>query len=1507
MATLRMGAGLPGRPDEPIRARRLAAAASTEPREDAQNMPRRIRREGENIRIAIQQPAQTKPSVQAPRAASARRPSIPMASNRPPLTHQTQSWSTNSSAPDRPTHALRVSGSSSSGLPQTSASKPKRNVLRRKQSSVPQKIPSLRHDSNTDSTRTSSSSSAPRSRSSLDPAAGLHLDRGITESPTEIRIAHAVDIPKTQAHTVTIYPELDRYRDYGGRPSISSEGSGADFLHRLATHDLPPPTPVFSGTSSQLSAFSASPSTRFSESTSPGPYSRDTTPTSMSSQSPGLVAPMRLPVPRVRQMSPAVTRPPVSRRRAGSVPNEMEAFSADPHGLAAVRESLTSSSSNSTVRECDRKDTKKPKGLSPLPPSPPPRKSSQKFVKGNDNDESPSKASQEPVMPVMTSPIPVQSPPRSAQAISSRPTPPTRPSRDNTPDLQSQLFGPWPVIHSNLSSTSLLGDRRGPEPQAVSRSTTPLAYPDMSQQPSRLPVGREATPAPPPVNTPETKKKKSEGRVTRTPSPNTSTFSRFPFFGRRSKTAPEVPQIDKKDKPSRKGPAAGTGHEGYGRLGGIRRKSGSSTTNLARTNLGPGSSQDSLNSTQLTDTFLLERMNPVVISGGEIIENRNQSVDLSRSESNQSFGYASEVSTTSSAGRSLAPSAIPRGRPHPSLNSRRPSDSSDSEAVTMKSTLAFRRSVQRLRSSPDQSSLKLPQPINTTRITSPSINSQDTTILSDDSQFEMHREVIRGRIAAATATTPKKLTKRARSPRKWNLFSRSQGQPNTKKKEKEAVPVAATVKVVLHKPAAFYTLMDGSEQEDAATQDVEEILREAEVFDLPSPQPVFQERRTSSASQDQRRESLSRLLQPTKSSQARRNSATAATAAPKSTSIPAIRSMKPTHTPQGSLSKPAEARPSRLPQVGRIPKVVTSRPEHTSSMSFSRPFNRISLQMQAQSAGFNPDFVASDPTPSNVSTPELSRGESVATSEKTNSDPRSSLVPDKTPEMIQIGKEFLAFSPRKNSEYTTSTDSSSCGMYTLADAMAFVPDPNAPLVEDEIWDEYNDLIGEVPPSATSSKGGPFHLEIYGSRMSKRSIKPLESPTIAPPTMALEKSTEVDTGGPTSSVYSADMTERLKAAFALKPEEDSTTLVPVGDIPATVIDRKSTELARRATASSQRSSGSSRKSRQSDCSCRSSEDESPLSQVNLRVGSMTVSKWLSFGHVLFSPARDQLLDVVGSLKRHSILVVDGLGNDDWSFYAAETYPAATFFNLSPRAPLPDEHKNSSSFPLSPPNHHQIQYLSHMDKFPFGAESFTAVVYRFPGAAPESHYRNIVSEARRVLKPGGYLELSILDVDLNSMGNRGRRTIRRLKEQVHERNPDISIGSTSDLILRLLGRKGFSDVKTCRVGVPVASIITRSDGGSKKPPMAGSRKSKEVRSLAEMMNDDGESADENITKMVAKVGRWWYTRCYESAAGTANSKSIWADRALLSECEALRTSFKLMVCYARVPERTRTASI
>ncbi|KAM0660366.1 hypothetical protein ACHAPH_003637 [Verticillium nonalfalfae] len=1180
----------------------------------------------------------------------------------------------------------------------------------------------------------------------MEPSSGQSLDQDFTESPMEVRVARSIELPKTQAHAVTIYPELDRYRGIALRPPVLSDCSGLEVPFKLSTQDLPPPTPAFSGTSSQLSAFSGSPCTRFSESPGPGPYSRDTTPTSMSSQSPSLMSPARFPAQKPRQLSPVWTRPPVTRRR-GSTTNEVDVISADPQGLAAVRESLTSSSSNSTVREVEKKEKEKikKKRLSPMPPSPPPRKSSQKHHEERAAVEASPRRQRQLVRPDGASLFPSKSPALASRSTpTARETPPLRPSRDGTPDLQSQLFGPLPIIHSNLSSASLVAERHGYEDRAgpsAPRKTAVSPLPGGSEAPTRL-VGREATPAPRPATASPVKSERNT--QARTPSPNTNAFNgRFAFFGRRAKTTPDITQADTKDKPTRKGPAAGTGHEGYGRLGAPRRRSGGALY-MNRVTAGSGTSQESLNSTTHVDPFLRERMNPVVISGGEIKDNRNTSSDLSRTESNQSLAMSrpslesrggSDVSTTSTAGRTaMWASGLPIN-PKAGFSHRRPSDSSDSEALAMKSTLAFRRSTQRLRSSPEQGPLRLPKPIKTTRAPSPSITSIDTSVVSDDSRFDFIDHAARGRAVTSAVAVPKKLTKRARSPRKWNIFSRS--HKTSEKKEPE--PVAATVKVVQQKPEAFYFMMDGSEQ-DEGVPTVEDVLRDAHVFD----------------------------------------------------------------------------------------------------------------------------------------------------------------------EMIQIGHEFLKFSPNKKYQQRDSTSSSCSGTYVMAATTIAVPDTTG-LGEDDIWDEYNDLLGDVPPSATSSKGVPFHLENYAPReikLLKKNSQILESPTLALPSAKSIRSVkdEADRFAVESSVYSADMTERIKAAFAPKPEETpSQPLV----YPDTALRRSGEGSRRPSLTSQQRNSNLSHKSTSS--SCKSSEDESPLSQVNLRVGSMTVSKWLSFGHVLFSPVRDELVPEVGSLKRPSILVIDGLGNDDWSFYAAETYPAATFFNMSPRAPLPTEHKAASTFPLSPPNHHQIQYTSHADKFPFGAESFTSVVYRFPAAGPESHYRNIMSEARRVLKPGGYIELSVLDVDLNNMGNRARRTVRNLKERIHEKTPETSLGSSSDVMLRLLGQQGFTDVKTCHVGVPVASVVARAQDG-KKPPASGPKKPKDQRSLAEMMNDKSDAADENITKMVAKVGRWWYTRCYESTVGsTPARKTIWADRALLSECEEWRTSLKLLVCYASVPGKGRVASI
>lgn len=1498
MSSLRSRSQSRNRSGDDTQSKRMGGVMETSREEFPPALARVARRSAETSRHV---PSQTGTMSRIPQNTSLRKPSF--SSTRPPLTQENRSWGSSTSSSGRSVPTLNTSVTTTRDRDAGNA-RP-RPILRRKPSLVSQEAVGLRSKSKSHVGRTSSSSSIPRAQEPLD-TLRPHLDRQFTDSSVEIQLAQKIEIPKAIVNTTTIYPELDRYRNI----QIPRDEPGAELLFRLATHDLPPPTPLFSGASShsQLSSFSGSPSTRFSESPGGGPYSRDTTPTSISSASPGLVIPLRSTAGRLKQAIPADTRPPVTRRRAGSVSKDGDAIGTDPQGLAAVTEALTSSSSSSTVREAERKNRKKKESPTALPPNPPPRKSSQKLRKSPRDEASPSKPAKKQTRPVLRSPSPVKSPQATSRNFTSpqaRATPPFRPSREGTPDLYSQFGGPVPIIQSNLSSTSLSERRRSNQLVSTSlpRATTPSSTNEQPVQ-SRIPTNREPTPAPKSNHTALPQPGNGEtARATRTPSPVVSTFrSRFGIFSRRKTDSDAVPE--KKDKTTRKGPVAGTGHEGYGKIGAVRRRS-SNTPILTRGLSGPTSSSDSLASSQSTDPFFLARLNPVVIAGGEIVENRNTSKELTRSESNQSMlpsrpsiesrnASSTSVSSKTGARNTLWPSAIPRD----TMRSRRPSDSSESEAVTLKPTIAYRRSIQRLRSSPDQTPLSLPQPINTRGITSPSLGSVDT-IFTDDSLAVSQSDFEQPHVESNPA--PKKLTKRAKSPRKWNLFGKSKSD----KKEAER-PATNNLKAEPRKPVAFYTMMDSSEQEDVDVPDMDEILREAEVlnpksFAPPSPPKVNQDHVRQSSINTQ----IS-TDQPPPASAPRSGPHLEPSVAANAKEIPQPEGMGPQDSQKPVA--PAAGRPSRLPQVGRIPRVVNTRPVQTSPKSFSRPFNRISLQLQTPKLpDLDHEYVAHGPSPPFSTTPEVSRDASTAATG--TSSPPTRVIRHRQSRSLDLGrpsKEFLAFSPRKGSECTTSSGSSSTGITSYAQHTAVIPAVTAPLAEDEIWDEYNDLLGDAPPSATSSKGIPFHLETYGTRFAKKVNRPLESPTVQTyqaqdDVKAIRDS--IETGKSASSHFSADMTARINAAFRFDSDLP-TTPFSVSEFVSGYGERNNSAEPGNVPSSSQRSSTGSVKSRHTRGSHSSSaSEETPLSQVNLRVGSMTVSKWLTFGHVLFSPARDELIPVVGSLKRHSILVIDGLGNDDWSFYAAETYPAATFFNLSPRAPLSQEHRTSTQFPQSPPNHHQIQYSSHIEKFPFGSESFTTVVFRFPAAAPEAHFRNIISEARRVLKPGGYMELSILDVDLNNIGSRTRRAVRRLKERVSIEYPEVNLSSTADLMLRLLGQQGFLDVKTCRVGVPVASAISNStpeEKGHKK------KRTKDERSLAEMMNDETEKGDENITKMVGKVGRWWYNRLYEMPTGVSNS--IWNDRTVLAECEEWKTSLKLMVCHAKVPEtRSRLASI
>lgn len=322
----------------------------------------------------------------------------------------------------------------------------------------------------------------------------------------------------------------------------------------------------------------------------------------------------------------------------------------------------------------------------------------------------------------------------------------------------------------------------------------------------------------------------------------------------------------------------------------------------------------------------------------------------------------------------------------------------------------------------------------------------------------------------------------------------------------------------------------------------------------------------------------------------------------------------------------------------------------------------------------------------------------------------------------------------------------------------------------------------------------------------------------------------------------------------------------------------------------------------------------VSIANPRFGSLMTSKWLSFGRVLFSPVHFELKNP----NEDRVLVVDGLGKD-WSYHCALTYPEATVYNLVPRVTLSAMSNTNAPQPQTLRNHQNISHESLANMFPFPKGFFAAVIFRFPSAMSSSVHRLVISECKRVLQPGGHLELTVLDINLVNMGNIAQKAVQDLKVKIQSADKQVSLRNISDEIMTSLSRKGFIECKRCLVGLPVAGKLPGSDetdtpeDAASPVDQASAQTVKQPEpevSFTDLLNEQPFTGLTNngIDEMVARVGRWWYSRCYESLvpseagelSATPDELSIWRDESLIEECKMRGTSFRLLIGHAQKPE-------
>jgi hypothetical protein len=1460
-----------------------------------------------------------------------------------------------------------ASGSSASTI-----ESPRSNVLRRKQTSVgvagSRQITRIRDDS----------------MSSQDDRQPMEGIPGGYKDPFSDTVL-GISLPPSS----TILTRSDSQVEMYGNPLYDYEIGPTDIL--------PLPTPQY--------ALSATPSTRYSE--SPGPFSVSSTPTSMSSYSPGTSL-SRTSV-RTRQASPLQSRPPITRHKT---PDESK--SRHPHTLSIVRESSTSSSSASTVviDGTRPKDRQSPSRLATLPQSP----------------------SIPDVDPASTSKVPTQAPPEFAHLVDQSPVSiptgrrPSRPSRDGTPEM-SGLRGPSPVIQSNMMNFPSL-HRRTPSsesktlPAQTSRSkiSVPAKPPARIPSPNpsySLPLATRASARGPThdVQQDRNARRTSSGPA---PAPSPSKTHRFGFFTRRTKTEPTQP-AKPESKLHRRGPAAGTGHEGYGRYA-VRGRSGSSvSTNSIGRSASAETTSESLDKTPSTrkssmtsttsgevDDFFLSRLNPVILRGTGSSSELSRSPEPMQSTSSLdvSVGHGPELkksmsnisqSAVEKKRPTLLPSAMPDnlrgGSPMKkmTLGLRRPSESDDDTKRSFLPGLASKRTSRALQTAqgPAVTANRATRKIRKNSISETAAEIKESAWLKSSKKSKPEKEV----------TKPAK---------RWNFFQRAHAGPPT------ATPTVATAGTASQAPAsrsvAHYALIDQSGLE---LDDIEQLMQEVDegtesalsdddfgrkermqsMLLPPKPllppsfvppvrsaspkvtlrseiQPQAEQPPSNltintdfqSATQPSERYLLADLTPVTDLSPPSSPFRESSLVEEKQLVSPPVE-VTPTPVPVSTFVAPTQddfvlphdipspgppptsppPRPSRLPQVGRIPQVVSSRrrPHHPSSQSFSRPFASNQPRPTAlprRSFDYIGSVVATagpiEPYPVLHGLNAVTHGSAIAT---------ISPMEDE----YNRRSEFFKFPARKDSEVSYS---SSSGVWSFAPAAgtALVPGHGAPLSEDELWGEYDDLIDEVLSPVTSRQEPnlvrsqhpslePLPLRPKAQRQSSQSD--CNDDEVANASLHLRRSHLLavlhSTQSPTSSVSFSELISDYG-------ERKISVVDPItGRLASPVLSatrrstRSSLPLSLSQSARQSRATITSRSSKDRDSlntnryrdtrlmEIAETQADGLLSMANLRFGALMTSKWLSFGRVLFSPVHFELKNP----SEDRVLVIDGLGKD-WSYYCALTYPEATVYDMGPD---PSSSTETSSEPWSTlRNHRHICHTSLSKAFPFPMHFFACVVLRFPTALPSSEHRFVLSEAKRVLRPGGYLEFSVLDMDLVNMGNRARRAVRGLKMRMHVADESISLRNISDEIMAGIGHKGFVECNRCVVGVPVAGKLPNPDdikmANTKRKGSTASSASKtnstlsqpkgpkpEV-SFSDLLNasSSSESTDNGITDMVARVGRWWYSRCYESivlpeagepgaaTSGNLLQNSIWRDESLVNECEKRGTSFKLLIGYAQKPE-------
>lgn len=215
------------------------------------------------------------------------------------------------------------------------------------------------------------------------------------------------------------------------------------------------------------------------------------------------------------------------------------------------------------------------------------------------------------------------------------------------------------------------------------------------------------------------------------------------------------------------------------------------------------------------------------------------------------------------------------------------------------------------------------------------------------------------------------------------------------------------------------------------------------------------------------------------------------------------------------------------------------------------------------------------------------------------------------------------------------------------------------------------------------------------------------------------------------------------------------------------------------------------------------------------------------------------------ERARVLDLGGQSTCDWAWHCAMQYPNTKVYTVTTKS----IRQMSNSNVRGPPNHRQVA-VERMSRLPFPDNHFDLIsarelhsILKFVGENGEDEWETCVRECMRILKPGGFLEFSLLDSDIINAGPLS------LAKSVEFGFSLKTLGydpSPSKMWLGRLARAGFQDVRRTWLCMPM-----------------GAKSNLNKMETAPDMDAPVMGSADNIAGVCSIVGGWswerWLLRC------------------------------------------------